>query len=550
MGAATLQTHTIGVPGEYFRKMAKADYRNWRQALGREFLQNSADAGATEIAFTFDNASRTLIVEDNGSGMAVETIVNKLLVLGGSEKPAGAVGGFGKAKELLFFSWDSYEIHSRDNVVIGQGATYQIDKTNHRQGTKCRITFQSDEDMWYIEYGVREALGWSQVKARVTLNGQTIPPLRRGRLVADTDWGANVYLTKSVKSDYMFVRLNGVCMFRQFIGSGVKGLVIVELSGDSVNLFTSNRDGMVEDYSNRLQSLANRLVESPKSAVKEKVEHLDHYKGDGAITVFGPKADAEAKARREKMEAVAAKVDTVKDQIQAASDVIDALGIPDEEKVSRLADMAKEQIRQELDEAGVSQAEPEIQAFIEGIGQEVKESLHAPMEEVSEKIVIKFKRLLQAVSYKPDFFVRRNKKLPRNIDPATWSKTYRNLALAWESVVKQVHIDMLSKEKPGQEIQFDFNIGWVEDREGDTAAERMQARGRIAYLLNPFCDFFRTSDTKELALELLDTAIHEIAHSFEGSHNERFIGIMDDIRRRTRRTDYVGLVASVLGRVA
>jgi hypothetical protein len=58
----------VKVSGEYFLKMAKADYRNYREALWREIYQNSIDAGATEITVEYNTEELSITVID----MAVE----------------------------------------------------------------------------------------------------------------------------------------------------------------------------------------------------------------------------------------------------------------------------------------------------------------------------------------------------------------------------------------------------------------------------------------------------------------------------------------------
>lgn len=543
MVAQLAQTFSVGVPGEYFRKMSKADYRDWMTALGREFLQNPNDAKAKLIEFVFDMARRTLTVTDDGTGMSRDTIINKLLVLGGSEKPPGSVGGFGKAKELLFFSWERYEIHSRDNLVKGSGASYTIEPANYRQGTRCVVTFQDDENMEAIRRGVRKALELSQVTARVTLDGEAITPLRKGRCVRTEDWGAKIHLTKSVMSDYAFVRLNGVFMFRLWLSQTVKGLVVIELSGESVKLFTSNRDGMVENYSNRLATIINRLVESPKSAVREKAPVIDHYKGDGALQVFGAKFTEAASVRSTAAACVADKLADVRDTLEGANDALEALGVSEKDRAERLAEMARNEIQKELGAAGVAPSAPEIAGIVAGLGQRIKESVVGgdPAVKIREALVT-LRKTLAALSYRPDFYVHRLNKFPRNIDPATWSKKYRSLALAWEAVVKQVHMD--------NGMDATFNIGWMDDRQNDngSGAERMEGHGMVSYNLNPLAKELNFDDESELALELLDSAIHEVTHAEVHSHNEEFITVNARIRRATRKTDYVAIVKAAMAR--
>jgi len=50
----------VEVPAEYFLKMAKNDYTNWKRALAREFYQNSIDARASVIEVTADVSRRRI----------------------------------------------------------------------------------------------------------------------------------------------------------------------------------------------------------------------------------------------------------------------------------------------------------------------------------------------------------------------------------------------------------------------------------------------------------------------------------------------------------
>src|SRR5262245_20842128 len=102
----------IKIGSEFFAK-AKNDYEDWRWALIREFMQNSIDCGSDriEISVIETNGSTILSVVNNGDPMTEDILVNKLLCLGGSGKNfQDAVGGFGKAKELLYCCHAGYSI--------------------------------------------------------------------------------------------------------------------------------------------------------------------------------------------------------------------------------------------------------------------------------------------------------------------------------------------------------------------------------------------------------------------------------------------------------
>src|SRR5262249_9698442 len=112
--------------GPKFFKKAFNDYADKFWAFVREVMQNSIDCGSTwvrvDLRLTGDGGT-LVIVENNGEAMTRDTLVNKLLSLGESGKDfqAGAVGGFGKAKEILYFAHKHYQIESGLWVVEGSG---------------------------------------------------------------------------------------------------------------------------------------------------------------------------------------------------------------------------------------------------------------------------------------------------------------------------------------------------------------------------------------------------------------------------------------------
>ena len=112
--------YKIEVPGDYFARVAAKEYADDAgMALIREFAQNSADAKATVVRFNFEGGN-VLTVSDNGRGASADQIRTKVLTPLASEKEEGGVGGFGKAKELLFFGNPAWRIRSRDTLVEGR----------------------------------------------------------------------------------------------------------------------------------------------------------------------------------------------------------------------------------------------------------------------------------------------------------------------------------------------------------------------------------------------------------------------------------------------
>src|SRR5210317_1685107 len=108
----------VEIPSNYFYDMSKKDYSHFESALVREFFQNSYDAGAKNFHINYDHDGNSVTISDDGHGMDKDIILNKLLVMGVSHKESDdAVGSFGHAKILLYFSWPEWEIRTRNYKV-------------------------------------------------------------------------------------------------------------------------------------------------------------------------------------------------------------------------------------------------------------------------------------------------------------------------------------------------------------------------------------------------------------------------------------------------
>ena len=224
----------VGVnAGVIWRYMTSAVYQSGDLPVlaTREALQNSRDAceaavrarklraGAGRFEVSWDPAARSLTWEDNGVGMDTATILGKFLVIGETGKGAAgdseeAAGGFGVAKAVILgcsttFRW---ELHSRDNLAISQGAgeEVRIYEAPFLQGTRLTVHDVDPEhdQLWdhargeYVglEDRLRELLAANDLP-RLTLvfNGQEVKPMfsRRGgsRVRVDGDWGRGTTAT-------------------------------------------------------------------------------------------------------------------------------------------------------------------------------------------------------------------------------------------------------------------------------------------------------------------------------------------------------------------
>jgi len=133
----------------------KREYgHNWGMAWWREAIQNSVDAGATEIHLSLHanpNGTSTVKVLDNGTGMTQEILVNKFFGYGETGKiGAGTVagtGGFGVAKGLLLFPWLSWKVYTQDLVAEGKIRQWDFVPGTHKflQGTLLEVVMSADD---------------------------------------------------------------------------------------------------------------------------------------------------------------------------------------------------------------------------------------------------------------------------------------------------------------------------------------------------------------------------------------------------------------------
>lgn len=277
-----MAAHHVTIGPEFFAK-SRNDYDDWRWAVVREFFQNSIDCGSKtiELGVALDSDGNTVVtVTNDGRPMTKEIIVGKLFSLGSSGKnfEGGTTGGFGKAKEVLYFCHRHYTIVSGDWVVVGSGAQYDVSEhTPHFAGTRSTIVIDGDH-VDIIVSRARTFVRYAQVNTKFIINGvDHTANLRKGSQRRDLGFG-KVYTNKSY-SNQLIVRINGIPMFTYPIG--LDRCVVLELTGNSDQVLTSNRDGLVQPYKTQLSDFITELSVDKRSALRNRslVPHYIHYSG-------------------------------------------------------------------------------------------------------------------------------------------------------------------------------------------------------------------------------------------------------------------------------
>jgi len=451
--------------------MASLDYTSWKTALPREFFQNSIDARAKTIHVTFDG--NTVTVVDDGTGMTLDVIQNKLLVLGASGKDAGgAVGAFGKAKELLYFSWPQWSIKTGDLLVEGSGPEYTINRTSsYTIGTVSKITIDDDSigAMSSYFYEVAQKM---DTRTKIYINGDLVESKsRKGRHIKSLPFG-ELYLNKSINSSYMEVKVQGIWMFSHYLGTSC-GQFVLELSKSSIDCLTSNRDDLKWEYRSQLMAFVRDVIANEKTVTTSKKDMVERV-----ITGAG-----KVRVRPEMMYEVFHNLNTTTAKINFEAALT---------KLGYNAEILKLRLGNE------HQIDQERWSFI---------------------------------GYKPDFELMYTKRQANAVRRFMKQRKALTLANVWTEICKQVILDNSSGY-----MEFTAGFTFDKDTAACLKKEGSNVSIHINPTLigkEGGWDKKVLSNRFLLAEELRDKAIHEVAHIKYSDHNENFVAAMHVIRAKT-----------------
>ena len=472
----------VKVSGEYFLKMAKADYRNYRQALWREIYQNSIDAGASEIQVSFNKEEQSMTVMDNGCGMDVGTLVDKLLALGGTKKAEGSVGAFGKAKELELFSWKGYMLHTHNLLLMGSGDDYSITETEDNvDGTSITLYIQENEDFGDLCSFAEDVAKKIETNCKIYVEGNPIDCKRqKGEFRKSLDVG-DVYVNDNLPSNYYAqVRMNGIWMFEQYVGSDIPH-VTLELSEDSIKAMTSNRDGLKNNALNEAQQFFLKLAADRKSALfPDKVQITLHAKGSDGEQIHVSDQDMDfMKARfsgssREEFLAAFAKFISIQNE-------------DGDEKLNRMRINGTDHNYDRLKYFGFRW--DTVHKFEKGQEKHAKDFIDGS---------------------------------------AAKARRAKTLLTMWGENLKQVLLDIETYTR------FTVGFNWNENQQSSLVKED----GKLYFYLNPnILAKYPLTNKKELARKLRLLATHEIIHLDREYHDEYFMQMMEDTIEKTWKSD-------------
>ncbi len=529
-----LQSNVAGqmtVGPEYFTK-ALREYEDWRIKWWREAVQNGVDAGATEIECAVDTTADDRVVvscADNGSGMDENVLLNKFLRFGGTTKEgaAGTRGGFGVAKELLILPWTQWTIHTRDRIAVGAGIEYDVREAPYRQGTLLEVVMAPDQTTHASSaIALVERCDLPRVSFRVidrAPHRETVydpqAKLKCKKILREFEDKAVLCHNKRGETyGALLVRSMGLYMFDMYVPSGVKGTLLVELIGPSIDLLTSNRDGFRDKRLKQdVQGYASELSADVRSALKAKAGILrEKFLG----------SEGKYLAEREANDALATVLDSL-DSVAPKGSFGRKLALSDEQVVEVLNALAAGERPEVPVDVGytMTYASPELaKVMLEGTVMDGPTAVESAAKQLTWRL---------------DFLLVNDVegfRVPKKFRPETMTRNVRRLARTWGELCRFVLIQL------GSNVAF--GIGFVFDH--DTGARYEQDGAEHWLLLNPFAgsrisaneDVLNPSNADDLSW-LYAAAVHECTHMADGItyHDESFAAAMTRNVARTSGKD-------------
>ena len=458
----------VAVPHSFFKKEVMS-YADWESAYFREAIQNSLDAGATKIDISVDKEEDFTVIRvvDNGCGMD-SSVLDKFLTLGGSEKSENSVGGFGYAKTLLAFCHDRWRVSTQDLVVHGTGGEYTISNSFYRQG--CSLKAWTTGKVEYLVEGFH-----SFCKNFSPKEGVSISFNHKKVVFQETDYKYSV-ATEIGKLSFnegqgtgtsLWIRVKGIPMFSTYISSFPEGFHgILELEGNTLDLLTTNRDGLRSEK----QRILQRIIED----LRKRLEQIcnDSILDFTINEVSNIYLDSDKKFRETSMYLDSQYVESVPNLLQVFKE--------------KMLEYSKK-----------------------------KEKEKSLFDKINKK------------AYLPNSVISIDKSFETELGDVLKninSLKTQKLAFIWNTLVSIIKDNWYYNNIKTGLVFNKSCIGLNAEKDGK------------------YCIYINPTLVEEYSVDdLLDVAIHEMAHIDERCHNETFIHRADDLRRNLRKVLPVNL---------
>lgn len=492
----------IEVPGDYFARVAAKEYADDAgMALVREFAQNSADAKASNVRFTFEG-DNVLTVSDDGRGASGTQVRERVLTPLASEKEDGAVGGFGKAKELLFFGNPSWLIRTRDVQVRGRFMEVDSFDTGLEHFNGFMVRVQLPPGLYnaarmaardFLRASERPGVKW-------WINGLQVDcAVVRARRAAKDFGFCKAYVERNCSDTKIYYRTGGLLTaVRYGYHPPEVGRIVLELQGASTELLTPARDNFRSgEHRRAVESWLNALVTDYRRELAEDEGDEILFEDDEVVEPLMKHAKLVDSAVVPSVAGIAAEISfrgpaQSADLAQVAADINAqvAAGMlePSQADAALLATMLAPAPAKRKD--GFDMA---LMPKIDGIK---RLTVHTGGKKQAKEAM---------------------KWLRKNGDKA------RKLLAVWATAVRGV---CALNEAPVDALGFTFST--------EAEAEFVRAKnGRFGLLINPLHFKFDSEWAHE---DVLDCAIHEVAHEIRGPNHDEAWSVTEARVRRAARS--------------
>lgn len=456
----TLQN--VVIPVDHFAKQVTNIYSKPLEAMVREIVQNSKDAGATKLEINIEE--NKIIFSDNGCGMTEEVLKAGMLTMSGSVKKEGDTGGFGAAKELILFAQESYEIETNDIYAYGSCLSYMLDKKEFVRGTKISIVPHTLFNYKASDFYAKTVSFVEQCyfDMKIYVNGKHVYQNRIGELYRELDWATIYSSSEEEETKHMKIMHNGILMFKKYVDP-MKTHLVIDIKGKSTEALTTSRDNLKYSYEEELQKLTLEIQKS-QGNFGRLYNMITTYRGAKSFIEILRKTHTEEEIN-EVLSYVpeVAQTNIISEQAQLIQEKILSLSIPEE----------------------------------------VKERLKAAKITVEADLAEDFKVRIDKKGYD---------EVPSDLKPNSMKKKYEVIACMWKAALQII----------GEGCSYmprQYNIGFI--LSDDAEAMFTRDNGEICFYINPYSKKFNNCGSDiESVHQLVITACHEIAHAFTKWHDE------------------------------
>lgn len=501
------------------------EYSDWKQKLWREVIQNAVDAGARNVrlssTYNQERGGWVVVAEDDGVGMDQTTFTDVFLVLQASSKRiqgSNSVGGFGVAKRLIVLPWIEWNIKSRDREYRGVGRKAEIFSAPMRKGTRVELLMGASNGQYALGEDAIPVLKHSYYPyVNFTVDGKHVEadfrPERELFRVGDK---AIAYFVPNATPDatnrYVVTARDGknhgvLFMFSKWMDNkNMSGEIIVELTGPSKDLLTSNRDGFQSE--NRIEEEINRFIQKASADVNSAFRQQQNL----IEKKFPGKGKFKINAAKRELFSIASYRTPLKETKSNRGAPAEKFEID----ASVLKEIIKTMASQTQDDAS------EIGAIAPDA---IAEYLDLRMTGTSD-----FENAMRLVAWRPDFYMIQEipgYQVPSKFHPETMKPHQLKLAKVWAELIRFVLIQLNATSE--------YGVGWIFSKKdpSNNYGTRTEAcfryiNGENWLLLNPFTsddmdEMWKTSRQDHLD-QLYALAIHEATHMVNDldTHNEIF----------------------------